>query len=187
MGMPMYDGITIDVDFMDDEVAIIRQLVSDAELTEKDAIFSPSGTYIIQIPDVSHYRIREGTLFISPHAAKHCKRLRYLDIPVEFVVNHDLRSDFPFPLQIKVWDTHYDGTPAEDVEKEYELAILDKIIDDHNVGYSKDNKILKYCCFTFNETHYEVPDGVEVIENPPCAHFLGSVSELLDKLSHLSI
>lgn len=36
MGMPLYDGITIDVDFSDDEVATIRQLVSNAGAGEED-------------------------------------------------------------------------------------------------------------------------------------------------------
>ena len=37
MGMPLYDDLTIDVDFTDDEVATIWQLVSDAEAGEEDA------------------------------------------------------------------------------------------------------------------------------------------------------
>jgi hypothetical protein len=36
MGMPLYDGITIDVDFSNDEVATIRQLVSNAGAGEED-------------------------------------------------------------------------------------------------------------------------------------------------------
>jgi len=36
MGMPLYDGITIDVDFSDDEVATIRQLVINAGAGEED-------------------------------------------------------------------------------------------------------------------------------------------------------
>ena len=36
MGMPLYDGITIDVDLSDDEVATIRQLVSNAGAGEED-------------------------------------------------------------------------------------------------------------------------------------------------------
>ena len=38
----------------------------DDSLTEKDAIYSPSGSYLIQIPNIPHYRIKEGTLYISP-------------------------------------------------------------------------------------------------------------------------
>lgn len=146
----------------------------DAELTQKDAIYSPSGAYILQIPDVPHYRIEEGTLFICPQAARHCKSLKYLDVPVGFC-DLDKLSDFPFPLQVKVWDTHYDGTPAEDEETESDLAMSDIVFDEHDVGYSKDNKTLKFCRFTFQETHYEVPDGVEEIEScafMACRHFL---------------
>ena len=48
-------------------------------------------------------------------------------------------------------------------------------VDKHGVGYSQDGKILKFCRFTFKETRYEVPDGVEEIEEGafvPCRHFL---------------
>ena len=37
-------------------------------------------------------------------------------------------------------------------------------IDKDGVGYSLDGKVLKFCRFTFTKTHYEVPDGVEIIE-----------------------
>ena len=39
------------------------------------------------------------------------------------------------------------------------------IFDDHEVGYSKDGKILIGCRYTFNDICYEVPDGVEEIED----------------------
>ena len=48
-------------------------------------------------------------------------------------------------------------------------------VDKYGVGYSEDGKILKFCRFTFKETRYEVPDGVEEIEEGafvPCRHFL---------------
>jgi hypothetical protein len=43
------------------------------------------------------------------------------------------------------------------------------------VNYSQDGKILKSCRLSFNETHYEVPDGVEEIDFGAfgvCRHFL---------------
>ena len=48
-------------------------------------------------------------------------------------------------------------------------------VDQYGVGYSEDGKILKFCRFTFKETRYEVPDGVEEIEDGAfvaCRHFL---------------
>ena len=48
-------------------------------------------------------------------------------------------------------------------------------LDKYSVGYSEDGKILKFCRFTFNETRYEVPDGVEEILDGAfvaCRHYL---------------
>jgi hypothetical protein len=49
------------------------------------------------------------------------------------------------------------------------------IFDDQDVGYSKDGKILTGCKFSFNETRYDVPHGVEEIDDCAflsCRHFL---------------
>lgn len=74
-----------------------------------------------------------------------------------------------------------DGRPArhfDDIEEsEEEDDDLDEPfnVDKYGVGYSEDGKILKFCRFTFKETRYEVPDGVEEIEDgafTACRHFL---------------
>ena len=144
----------------------------DASLTEEDAIYSPSGTHLLQLPDIPHYRIKEGTLFICPFATKHCKRLRELEVPAGLVCPNEVLSEYRFPLNVKVWDTHYDGTPVEEEEDDDDdMPIFDK----QDVGYSKDGKILTGCKFTFNETRYEVPDGVEEIDDCAflsCRHYL---------------
>ena len=144
----------------------------DDSLTEKDAIYSPSGSYIIQLPDVPHYSIKEGTLYISPMAARHCTQLQKLDVPVEMLFDNSSLREYPQGLKVKVWNTHYDGTP---IEEEEDLNDDMPIFDEHEVGYSKDGKILKGCRHTFNDTRYEVPDGVEEIEDfafLPCPHFV---------------
>lgn len=144
----------------------------DDSLTEKDAIYSPSGTRIIQLPDVPHYRIKEGTLYISPMAARHCTQLKTLDIPAEMLFDNSSLREYPQGLKVKVWDTHYDGTP---IEEEEDLDDDMPIFDEHEVGYSKDGKILTGCRHTFNDTRYEVPDGVEEIDDfafLPCPHFV---------------
>ena len=134
----------------------------DADLTEKDAIYSPSGAYIIQIPDVPHYSIKEGTLYVSPMAARNCTELQKLDIPVEMLFDNGSLREYPQGLKVKIWDTHYDGTP---IEEEDDFNDDMPIFDDHEVGYSKDGKILTGCRYTFNDIRYEVPDGVEEIED----------------------
>ena len=134
----------------------------DADLMEKDAIYSPSGAYIIQIPDVPHYSIKEGTLYVSPMAARHCTELQKLDIPVEMLFDNGSLREYPQGMKVKIWDTHYDGTP---IEEEDDFNDDMPIFDDHEVGYSKDGKILIGCRYTFNDIRYEVPDGVEEIED----------------------
>lgn len=144
----------------------------DADLTEKDAIYSPSGTHLLQLPDLPRYRIKEGTLFICPCATRHCKRLRELDVPKDLVSPYEALSDYPYRLNVKVWETHYDGTTdEEDDDSEDERYKM----DDYGVNYSQDGKILKCCRLSFNETHYEVPDGVKGIDFGAfgvCRHFL---------------
>lgn len=144
----------------------------DANLTEKDAIYSPSGVHLLQLPDIPRYRIKEGTLFICPGATRHCKRLRELDVPKDLVNPYEALSDYPYPLKVKVWETYYDGTTDEDDDDSYDEPYK---VDDYGVNYSHDGKILKSCRLSFNETHYEVPDGVEEIDFGAfgiCRHFL---------------
>ena len=144
----------------------------DDNLTEKDAIYSPSGSYIIQLPDIPHYRIKEGTLYISPMAARHCTELQKLDIPVEMLFDNGSLREYPQGLKVKVWDTHYDGTP---VEEEDDLDDDMPLYDDHEVGYSENGKILMGCRYTFNDVRYEVPDGVEEIGDfafLACRHYV---------------
>jgi hypothetical protein len=73
-----------------------------------------------------------------------------------------------------------DGRPPrhfDDMEEVEEDEDIDEPfnVDQYGVGYSEDGKILKFCRFTFKETRYEVPDGVEEIEDGAfvaCRHFL---------------
>ena len=144
----------------------------DANLTEKDAIYSPTGAYLLQLPDVPRYRIKEGTLFICPGATRHCKRLRELDVPKNIVDYGEILSDNPHRLKVKFWETYYDGTTDEEDDDSEDEPYK---VDDYGVNYSHDGKVLKSCRLSFNETYYEVPDGVEEIDFGAfgiCRHFL---------------
>ena len=92
----------------------------DASLTEHDAIYSPSGAYLIQLPNVEHYRIKEGTLFISPHAARHSSKLQRLEIPYGMLFDDHSLAEYPQGLMIREWTTHYDGSPVDDNEVLFE-------------------------------------------------------------------
>lgn len=143
----------------------------DAALTPADAIFSPSGSYILQIPDVPRYRIPEGTLFISPAAARHCTQLQTLDIPADMIFDDNSLTEYPKGLKVRIWDTRYDGTSLDDEEDSDEMPVF----DEYGVGYSADGKKLLCCRFTFNAPRYEVPDGVGEIDDfafISCRHYL---------------
>lgn len=144
----------------------------DAALTPADAIFSPSGSYILQIPDVPHYRIPEGTLFISPAAARHCTQLQTLDIPADMLFDDHSLTRYPQQLKVRIWDTHYDGTPLDDEEEDSDQM---PVFDEHGVGYTPDGKKLLCCNIAFRDTLYRVPDGVGEIDDfafITCRHYL---------------
>ncbi|MCR4809852.1 MAG: leucine-rich repeat domain-containing protein [Prevotella sp.] len=64
-----------------------------------------------------------------------------------------------------------DNEDEEDNNDEDDMPIF----DEHDVGYSKDGKKLVCCRYTFNDTRYEVPDGVEEIADfafLSCRHFV---------------
>lgn len=143
----------------------------DTSLTEKDAIYSPSGTYILQLPDVPRYSIREGTLFISPFAARNCKRLRELEVPDSLVNLNDVIADYPYRLKVKEVKSEDDSETSDEEDSDR----YDVKCDEYDVCYSQDGKILRYCYNTFNEIRYEVPDGVEEIDDfafQLCRHYL---------------
>ena len=135
----------------------------DAALTPADAIFSPSGSYLLQIPDVPHYRIPEGTLFISPAAARHCTQLQTLDIPADMLFDDQPLTQYPQQLKVRIWDTHYDGTPLDDDEEEDSDQM--PVFDEHGVGYTPDGKKLLCCNIAFRDTCYRVPDGMGEIDD----------------------
>ena len=131
----------------------------DAELTSKDAIYTPSGSTIIQIPDVPRYSIKEDTLWIAPGAFKNCYRLRYLDIPCSMINHHDLLNTYNYPLKYKVWETRYDGTQETDKDED------ELFEDEHHVRYSKDRKKLLYVPNSFCPSCFYIADEVEEIDN----------------------
>lgn len=128
-----------------------------ADCVDTDEIYTPSGDTVVQIPNVPQYRIKDGTIWISPNALKHCSRLRHLDIPYGMCNHREILETYAPKVNYKEWDTLYDGTvPEEEEDEEYTL-------DEHHVAYSKDGKKLLFTRVEFCETRYEVPDGVEEI------------------------
>ena len=144
----------------------------DTNLTEDDAIYTPSGNIILQIPNVPQYRIKEDTSWIAPGAFNHCQRLRFLDIPCSMINYQEILSTYSHPLKYKVWETRYDGTPElEEIDDE----ICEFVEDEYHVSYSKDGKILHSVNDSFCIPYYVVPDGVEEISDfafCSCRHYV---------------
>ena len=49
---------------------------------EDGAIVSNDGKILYKVPDITHYRIKEGVEEIDKHAFKNCPHLKEVDIPV---------------------------------------------------------------------------------------------------------
>ena len=172
MATDIYDMASLihALDFLSVSLESVMCAVDD-RLTEKDAIYSPSGFYILQLPDVPRYSIREGTLFISPFAAKNCKRLRELEYPTGLVNLYDVIAGYHYPLIVKEVDSQDDNESGNEGDSDDE----DVKFDTCGVCYSEDGKILRASSSAFNEIRYEVPDGVEEIDDCAfltCRHYL---------------
>jgi len=123
------------------------------------AIYTAMGDTIVQVPDVPKYRIQDGTIWMAPNALQNCPRLRQLDIPYGMINHLEILKSAP-KVKYKEWETLYDGTiPDEEEDEEDDDFTLDK----HQVAYSKDGKKLLFIRERFNDSRYEVPDGVEEI------------------------
>ena len=158
----MYDkgSLIHALDVMSVSIESVMCATFEEKIEYEDAIYTPSGDTIVQIPNVPKYRIEEGTMWISPNALKNCPRLRQLDIPYGMFNHQEILKSHP-KVKYKEWTTLYDGTIPDDEEEVDDNE--DFILDEHHVAYSKDGKKLLFCRLEFCESSYEVPDGVEEI------------------------
>ena len=133
------------------------------DIADTDDLYTPSGDTIIQIPNVPKYRIKDGAVWISPNALKYCNRLKHLDIPYGMTNHREILDTYAPKVSFREWETLYDGTlPDETVDDEDDDNFT---LDKHHVAYSKDGKKLLFARVEFCETRYEVPDGVEEIDD----------------------
>ena len=157
----MYDkGCLIHaLDVMSVSLESVMCATFEEKIEYEDAIYTPSGDTIVQIPNVPKYRIEEGTMWISPNALKNCPRLRQLDIPYGMFNHQEILKSHP-KVKYKEWTTLYDGTLPDEEEIDDDD---DFTLDEHQVAYSKDGKKLLFARIEFCEPSYKVPDGVEEI------------------------
>ena len=138
--------------------------IADEEDINHGAIYTPSGGTIVRVPNVTKYRIKEGTQFMAPNALEGCSRLRQLDIPYGTINHYEILKSAP-KVKYKEWTTLYDGTLPDEEGEEEDNADEDFTLDEHHVAYSRDGKKLLFAHIEFCETRYEVPDGVEEIDD----------------------
>ena len=96
--------------------------------------------------------------------------LEYLSVSVESIFKV---VDGEYRRYLKHIDDDDDLDDDDSLDDDDDDAPLTWDVD--SVGYSDDGKTLKTCNIKFTKTHYDVPDGVEVIEDfafLPCRHFL---------------
>ena len=136
--------------------------VTDEELIDGGAIYTPSGNTIVQVPNVPRYRIREGTTHMAPSALQKCPCLRQLDIPLGMTNHQEILASAP-KVKYKEWTTLYDGSLPDDDEDDDDEEDDDYNLDEHHVAYSKDGKRLLFARIEFHEPRYAVPNGVETI------------------------
>ena len=116
MGMPLYDRITIDVEFSDDEVATIRQLVSNAGAGEEDNLMPILET---AAPDVFQRidKAARSAMF------DYCLVQAAQDYNIEFDEDeqrrnfeHDLESGLFVPEDFIEESDNYSEVPEDDEE-----------------------------------------------------------------------
>ena len=92
--------------------------------------------------------------------------LDYQTVSLEGIISIvDVRTTrYPRGLVIKEWNTPVDEPPVDDDDDDTSEQLDEPFVfDDKGVAYSVDGKVLRFCRCTFNETCYDVPDGVEEI------------------------
>ncbi len=148
-------------------------------LYDKDgAIVSNDGRTLFKVPDVPHYRIREGIEVIGDQAFKNLKHLKMVDIPytVEWytddIMSNDAMHYAPRGLKVRYWNWPYPENCIRSEELEEEIA--KGFVDELGAVYSKDRKRLLKCADVKN---YKVKEGTETVDR---LAFVGC-----DELEHL--
>lgn len=127
--------------------------------------------WLVKVPNVEHYRIREEVLMIAKMALKACPRLKELEIPYGVITDlKEMADNFDHEVKITQWLWPYDCTRTEELQREIDEGRT----DEQGFVYSQDGKrLLKAVSCQW----YKIPEGVEHIE--PSA-FVGCKFEQLE-------
>jgi hypothetical protein len=132
---------------------------------EDGAIVSNDGKILYKVPDIPHYRIKEGVEEIDKHAFKNCPHLKEVDIPytVQWYMDEPMSNDAmmyaPKGLKVNYWNWPYPENCIRSDELEAEIA--EGWVDEFGAVYSKDRKRLLVCADVKN---YKILEGTEKVE-----------------------
>ena len=132
---------------------------------EDGAIVSNDGKILYKVPDIPHYRIKEGVEEIDKHAFKNCPHLKEVDIPytVQWYMDEPMSNDAmmyaPKGLKVNYWNWPYPENCIRSDELEAEIA--EGWVDEFGAVYSKDRKRLLVCADVKN---YKIMEGTEQVE-----------------------
>ena len=132
---------------------------------EDGAIVSNDGKILYKVPDITHYRIKEGVEEIDKHAFKNCPHLKEVDIPytVQWYMDEPMSNDAmmyaPKGLKVNYWNWPYPENCIRSDELEAEIA--EGWVDEFGAVYSKDRKRLLVCADVKN---YKILEGTEKVE-----------------------
>jgi len=132
---------------------------------EDGAIVSNDGKILYKVPDIAHYRIKEGVEEIHKHAFKNCPHLKEVDIPytVQWYMDEPMSNDAmmyaPKGLKVNYWNWPYPENCIRSDELEAEIA--EGWVDEFGAVYSKDRKRLLVCADVKN---YKILEGTEKVE-----------------------
>ena len=132
---------------------------------EDGAIVSNDGKILYKVPDIAHYRIKEGVEEIDKHAFKNCPHLKEVDIPytVQWYMDEPSSNEAmryaSRDLRVNYWNWPYPENCIRSDELEAEIA--EGWVDEFGAVYSKDRKRLLVCADVKN---YKILEGTEKVE-----------------------
>ena len=132
---------------------------------EDGAIVSNDGKVLYKVPDIAHYRIKEGVEEIDKHAFKNRPHLKEVDIPytVQWYIDEPMSNDAmmyaPKGLKVNYWNWPYPENCIRSDELEAEIA--EGWVDEFGAVYSKDRKRLLVCADVRN---YKIKEGTEQVD-----------------------
>ena len=147
----------------------------DSNLANQEEVYSPDGDWLIRVPNVPCYRVKEGTRWMASYALDNCTLLKKLELPYTFFES-EVHMDYAIErcnhvIDVKKW--HWPYLPEEDSEQ-LKQDIKNGRKDEYGFIYSQDGKVLLKAA---NADKYRIPEGVERIEKNA---FIGCLINELD-------